>query len=209
MDQVKTGKFIAQCRKEKNMTQAQLAERMGVSDRAVSKWETGRSLPDSGIMLELTETLGINVNELLTGERISMENYQKTAENNLIKMREQEEAANRILLKLEVVIGVLATVSFLAFALLASLPAFEHTALRVVLLVLGFAIFIFGVYYALWIERTAGYYECKNCGHRYVPSMWDVLWAVHIGRTRKLRCPSCGVRCWHKKVLAQGKEEER
>lgn len=67
MDQIQIGKFIAACRKEKGMTQAQLAEKMGVSDRAVSKWETGKNMPDSSIMLELCSELGITVNDLLNG----------------------------------------------------------------------------------------------------------------------------------------------
>ena len=73
MDQIKIGKFIASCRKEEGMTQAELAEKLGISDRAVSKWETGKSMPDSGIMLELCGFLKINVNELLSGERIMAE----------------------------------------------------------------------------------------------------------------------------------------
>ena len=77
MDQIKIGKFIASCRKEEGMTQAELAEKLGISDRAVSKWETGKSMPDSGIMLELCGFLKINVNELLSGERIMAEFYSK------------------------------------------------------------------------------------------------------------------------------------
>ena len=77
MDSIKIGKFIAEKRKAKNLTQLQLAERLYVTDRAVSKWECGRSLPDSSIMLELCETLDISVNELLTGEEIKMETYNK------------------------------------------------------------------------------------------------------------------------------------
>jgi transcriptional regulator with XRE-family HTH domain len=73
MDQIKIGRFIAERRKEKDLTQAQLAERLNITDRAISKWETGRSLPDSAIMLELCAILGITVHELLCGERISME----------------------------------------------------------------------------------------------------------------------------------------
>jgi len=89
MDQVKIGKFIASCRKEQGMTQAVLADKLGISDRAVSKWETGKSMPDSSIMLELCGYLQINVNELLSGERISMENYDKKAEE---KSASNEEA---------------------------------------------------------------------------------------------------------------------
>ena len=90
MDQVSIGKFISACRKEKGLTQAQLGEKLGVTDRAVSKWETGRSMPDSSIMLELCGLLDITVNELLTGERIQMEDYSKKAEENLIELKKYE-----------------------------------------------------------------------------------------------------------------------
>ena len=75
MDQIKIGKFIAERRKNKNLTQMQLAEKLGITDRAVSKWENGKAMPDSAIMLELCDTLEISVNDLLHGEVISMENY--------------------------------------------------------------------------------------------------------------------------------------
>lgn len=77
MNQEEIGKFIAKCRKGKNLTQAQLAEKLNITDRAVSKWENGKSMPDSSIMLELCEILGITVNELLSGEKITMENSEK------------------------------------------------------------------------------------------------------------------------------------
>ena len=95
MDQINIGKFIASCRKEQGMTQAVLAEKLGISDRAISKWETGKSMPDSGIMLELYELLKINVNELLSGERIMAEAYDKRAEENLLAMRREVEEKNR------------------------------------------------------------------------------------------------------------------
>lgn len=75
MDQERIGKFIASCRKEQNLTQANLAEKLGITDRAVSKWETGRSLPDASIMPELCAILDININELFSGERIGMDQY--------------------------------------------------------------------------------------------------------------------------------------
>ena len=78
MDQLKIGKFIAECRKQKNLTQMQLAEKLGITDKAISKWERGIAMPDTSIMLELCDILSISVNELLSGEKISMENNQKT-----------------------------------------------------------------------------------------------------------------------------------
>ena len=77
MEQVKIGKFIAECRKKKNLTQMQLAEKLNITDRAISKWETGKGMPDSSIMLELCNELDISVNELLSGELIDMKNYNK------------------------------------------------------------------------------------------------------------------------------------
>ena len=91
MNQVEIGKFIAKCRKEKKLTQAQLAEKLNITDRAVSKWETGKSMPDSSIMLELCEILGITVNELLSGEEIDMESYEKKADENLISLKRKDE----------------------------------------------------------------------------------------------------------------------
>ena len=94
MNQTEIGQFIAKCRKEKELTQAQLAEKLNITDRAVSKWETGKSMPDSSIMLELCGILGITVNELFSGEKVNMENveiYQKRADENLIELKKRDE----------------------------------------------------------------------------------------------------------------------
>lgn len=91
MNQVEIGKFIASCRKEKGFTQVQLAEKLNITDRAVSKWETGKSMPDSSIMLELCDLLGITVNELLSGERIEMDHYEEKVNQNLIELKKKDE----------------------------------------------------------------------------------------------------------------------
>ena len=80
MNLIKIGKFIADCRKEKNITQQELADKMYITDRAVSKWERGLSLPDADKMLDLCNILDINVNELLNGEKINMKDYNKKTE---------------------------------------------------------------------------------------------------------------------------------
>lgn len=95
MDQIKIGAFIAACRKEKQLTQAQLAEKLNITDRAVSKWETGRSMPDSSIMLELCEILEIKVNELLSGEKIDTDAYTQSAEDNLMILKRKDENSIR------------------------------------------------------------------------------------------------------------------
>ena len=204
MDQIKIGKFIAWKRKEQNLTQAQLAKKLGITDRAVSKWETGKSLPDASIMLEMCALLGITVNDLLCGEVVSMENYNEQMENSLIEMIKQKERADKRLLTMEIVIGL--TSSIFLFAMLAVGIIFmtlEKPIWAFILPVgIGFVQFIICMAFALRIEQVAGYYECRKCGHRYVPSYKAVSLAMHTGRMRYMKCPKCGKKSWQKKVIS-------
>lgn len=83
MDQEKIGKFICKCRKEKNMTQANLAERIGVTEKSVSNWENGRNMPDLSLFKPLCSELGITINDLMSGEKIKKEEYQEKLEENI------------------------------------------------------------------------------------------------------------------------------
>lgn len=209
MNQLKIGKFIAEKRKNQKMTQAQLAEKLGVTDRAVSKWETGKSLPDASIMLELCALLDITVNDLLSGEVVSVENYNKQMENSLIEMIRQKERSDKRLLTMEIVIGLTSTI-FL-FAMLAVGIIFMTLEKPIWAFILpvgvGFVQFIICMAFALRIEQVAGYYECRECGHRYVPSYKDVNLAMHMGRMRYMKCPKCGKKSWQKKVISDIKPE--
>ena len=202
MDQVKIGKFIAERRKKVNLTQMQLAEKLNITDRAVSKWETGKAMPDSSIMLDLCDVLGISVNDLLCGEVITMDNYNKELENNLLDMIKQKEQADKRLLSVEVFIGITATIVLFALIFVAAFIQME-TWLKISLIVFGFILFLAGCFYALRIEQVAGYYECKHCKHRYVPTYKAVNMAMHMGRTRYMLCPKCGKKSWQKKVLSK------
>ena len=202
MDQVKIGKFIADCRKKTNLTQMQLAEKLNITDRAISKWETGKSMPDSSIMLELCDILGISVNDLLCGEIVTMANYNKELENNLLEIIKQKEQADKRLLSIEVFIGITAIIVLFALIFVAAFIQME-TWLRISLIVFGFILFWAGCFYALRIEQVAGYYECEHCKHRYVPTYKAVNMAMHMGRTRYIRCPQCGKKSWQKKVLSK------
>ena len=202
MDQIKIGKFIAERRKNANMTQMQLAEKLGITDRAVSKWETGKAMPDSSIMVELCDILGITVNDLLCGEIITMENRNKEIEENMLELIRQKEQSDRWLLKLEVVVGVVVTAILLVLCVVASYVQMEDW-LRILLIVIGFLPLMIVLPFLLKIEQVAGYYECKHCKHRYVPAFKAVNLAPHMGRTRKLQCPECGKKSWHKKVLTK------
>ena len=202
MDQIKIGKFIAERRKEVNLTQSQLAEKLGITDRAVSKWENGKAMPDSGIMLDLCKELKISVNELLSGEVLEMNNYNEKAEQNLLEMKREKEQSDKRLLSMEIVIGVLISIVFFALIFIASFVEMEDW-LRITLIITGFIPFIIMIPFAIRIEQMAGYYECQECHHKYIPTYWSVLWAPHMGRTRHMRCPECGKKSWQKKVISK------
>ena len=205
MDQSKIGRFIADRRKAQGMTQMQLAERLGITDRAVSKWETGRSMPDASVMLALCGILKITVNDLLCGEAVSMENYKDRTEENLLEMVRAKEAADRRLLSLEVVSGVV-SVLFL-FAMIAVGTVFmtmgQPQWMFFVPVAAGMIQFIAVALYALRIEQVAGYYVCAKCGHRYVPTYGSVSMAMHMSRTRYMKCPECGKWSWQKKSVSR------
>ena len=202
MDQIKIGKFIAEQRKKNHLTQRQLAERLDITDRAVSKWENGRAMPDSSIMLTLCEILDITVNDLLCGEVVTVENYNKEMEKNLIEMAKKKEEADKRLLFLEVVAGVISTAVFLTLALIAGFVPMEEW-LQIVLILVGFAPLLLLVPFMLKIEQSAGYYVCAKCGHKHVPTYKSVFFAMHMGRTRYMKCPACGKRSWQKKVISK------
>ena len=204
MDLIKIGKFIAECRKAKNLTQLQLAEALYVTDRAVSKWENGRSLPDSSIMLELCKCLDITVNDLLCGEKVNMENYNNEIEANLLQMIKEKEEADKRLLRLEIIFGIFGIITCLSLIMLGSLLNIE-TWLRIVLIVGGFVFLVPLCLLLIGIEQKAGYYVCPNCGEKYIPTYKRVLFALHINRTRYMKCPKCGKKGWHKKIISKSK----
>jgi len=199
MNPAKIGKFIAECRKAKNLTQAQLAEKLCITDRAVSKWENGRSLPDTMLMLDLCKVLEINVNDLLNGEMV-MDNYKEKAEELLLEMAKQKAASDKRLLFCEILIGVFGIIILLVAAIMASYVQMEEW-LRIIIVILGLIPLLVATPFMLKIEQVAGYYECKECGHRYVPEYKSVLWAPHMGRTRKMKCPKCNKKTWQKKAI--------
>ena len=200
MDQVKIGKFISECRKKENLTQSKLAEMLGITDRAVSKWENGRSLPDSGLMLDLCKILKISVNDLLSGEVVMMDEQNKMNEQFLIEMVKQKETNDKRMLELEIAIGVLSAIILLGFTFIAAYIPMKDW-IRALLIVLGFVFGIIGFCIALRIEQVAGYYKCKKCGHKHVPTYSAVFLAMHYGRSRYMKCPKCGKYSYQKKVI--------
>lgn len=202
MDQIKIGKFIAECRKKNNLTQMKLAEKLNITDRAISKWENGKAMPDSSIMLDLCNELNISVNDLLSGEIIGKDVYNEKIEQNLYDMIKQKERSDKRLLTMEIVMGVLISIVFFSLVFIASFAEIKSW-LRITLIITGFIPFIVMIPFAIRIEQTAGYYECQICHNKYIPKYSSVLWAMHINRTRYMKCPKCNKRSWQKKVISK------
>jgi len=200
MDLVKIGKFIAARRKEAGLTQAQLAEKLNLTDRAVSKWETGRAMPDSSVMLKLCEALSITVNDLLCGEALPEKPLSEEARETILALVKAKEESDQKLLFAEVVLVLLAILPVTAAAV--AVKAYPVEEWKAALILLASLIPLLTVLpFSLRIEQTAGYYRCKHCGHCHVPSYKSIWMAMHMGRTRYLKCPECRRKSWHKKVL--------
>ena len=200
MDQRKIGSFIAECRKKQNLTQMQLAEHLGITDRAVSKWENGRAMPDSSIMLDLCKILEISVNDLLSGEKISMENNEQKNEQLLLDMAKELEQKNKTIWTSMWAIMIVSMTALIAGLLIAALLIPEGVWQLVTILGIC-VVFLIPCFYALKLEVSVGAYKCKNCGCEIVPTYMQALNAMHMGTTRYLMCPKCNKRTWCKKVL--------
>ena len=200
MDQIKIGKFIAECRKNANLTQMQLSEKLGITDKAISKWERGISMPDTSIMLELCDILGISVNELLSGEKIQMENNDQKNEQLLLEMAKELEKKNKTIWNAMWAIMTVSIIGLLGGLVLVALFIPEGPWMLVAILSLC-VVFLIPCFYALKLEVSVGAYKCKNCGYEIVPTYKQALNAMHRGTTRYLKCPNCNKRTWCKKVL--------
>ncbi len=200
MDQIKIGRFITERRKSENFTQAQLAERLNITDRAVSKWETGKAMPDTSIMLELCDILCISVNELLSGEKIKMENNKQKNEQLLFDMAKELEKKNKTIWSSMWAIMIVSMTALFAGIFIAAFLIPE--GIWQLITILGICVvFLVPCFYALKLEVSVGAYKCKNCGHEIVPTYMEALNAMHRGTTRYLKCPKCNKRTWCKKVL--------
>ena len=199
MNLIKIGRFIADCRKNKKLTQSQLAEKLNITDKAVSKWERGVSLPDASIMLELCDILDISVNELLNGEKIEMENDNQKNEQVLLEITKELQQKNKTIWKnmwmilFVSMIGLLAVVSVGSFLI-------PEGVWQYVVIIVGCVVFLIPCFYALKLEVSVGAYKCKKCGNEIVPTYFEALNAMHMGTTRYLKCPKCNKRSWCKKV---------
>ena len=200
MNQIKIGKFIAERRKLVGLTQMQLADKLGITDKAVSKWERGIAMPDTSIMLELCDILRISVNELLSGEKINMENNNQKNEQLLLDMAKELEKKNKTIWASMWAIMLVSMTALFAGIFIAAFLIPEGVWQLITILCVC-VVFLIPCFYALKLEVSVGAYKCKNCGHEIVPTYSEALNAMHMGFTRYLKCPKCNKRTWCKKVL--------
>ena len=204
MDQIKTGKFIAALRRGMGLTQRELAEKLLVSDKTVSKWECGNGLPEVSLMLPLCRVLGITVNELLSGERLENESYQAHAEENMTALL-RERTENKRKLLLEFIVILITMLSSVTIILLSGLLALG-TPLRILLIVIAFVVMVGGIAVAAVLEMTSGYFECPRCGTYFLPTKTAYVMGMHTITRRHLRCPHCGERSWCRRRLSRKTE---
>ena len=200
MNQIKIGKFIAERRKLVELTQMQLADQLGITDKAVSKWERGIAMPDTSLMLQLCGILRISVNELLNGEKIDMENNDQKNEQLLLDMAKELAKKNKtIWTSMWFIMGV--SMAALLAAIFIARFFIPEGVWQLVTVLGACVVFLIPCFYALKLEVSVGAYKCQNCGHEIVPTYSEALNAMHMGFTRYLKCPKCNKRTWCKKVL--------
>ena len=199
MDQIKIGKFIAECRKKQNLTQAQLAEKLDITDRAISKWETGKAMPDSDIMLDLCDILGIKVNELLCVEMIEIEHKDEQLNELIFQMAKNEERYHKRLLHSAYVIIATSLTALICLMSLISL-LIPECGFQEFLIIVSVILFIIPCMIALKFKAETGYYECKNCQHMFVPNYKEIAVLMQTPTRRLLKCTKCGKWTWCKKL---------
>ena len=190
MDQIRIGKFIAESRKSRNLTQRQLADALSISDKTISKWECGKGLPEVSLMLPLCAALDITVNDLLSGEKVSSTDYQKKAEGNMMNlMKENEENKKRM--ALSIITGAITVIAVYALIIIAAFIDLP-TIVRIILIMFSVAVGIAGIAATAMLDIKAGYFECPYCKELFVPSMDEYIKSYHTFTKRRLTCPKCG-----------------
>lgn len=202
MDQKRIGAFIAQCRKEKNLTQIQLAERLEITNQAVSKWENGRGMPDVSLLQPLCDILGISLNELFSGEHISAEEYRGKAEENISNLFKEKQIANlkpvKYLFSICANVALLVTVIELGVGLVGNF--FNATILKPMLINVSVWLILFLVSTGKLLYDKKKLKNLKQSGICMDSEIEDIIPAVWI---RVANYTSCRIVC---RFVYEGKE---
>lgn len=203
MNQIEIGRFIAQQRKNKQYTQRQLSDILGISDKTISKWECGNGFPEVSLLLPLCNELDITVNELLSAKQLSSDNYKQKAEENIMNLIKEREA-NKHNWKLMITTGVISVIAFLTIIMIVVFyTEVMSVTVKIMLVAIACGILTVGIYTAMQGERRIGYYKCPKCNEKFIPSFKEYVYGLHKLSTRKLICPSCRVKSYCKKVMSK------
>ncbi len=206
MDQIRSGRLIAEERKKKGYTQRQLAEKLNISDKTISKWECGNGFPEVSLLLPLCDELGITVNDLLSGEIVPREDYQKKAENNMVEMIREREA-NKKQFTLTLLLGGVSLAAFLTLLIVVCVYTdVIPLTVKLILLAIACVIFTVGVTAVMEGQRKIGYYQCEKCGETFVPGFGTHLLGFNMVSRRFMKCPCCQKRAWCRKVMEKAQK---
>lgn len=194
MDQIKIGRFIKAVRKEKSFTQRELAEKLNISEKTVSKWETGNGLPEVSLMLPLCKILSVNVNELLSGEKLDEKRYYEKAEENILSLvtDRTDPKVKAIVAAVSCITSLLLSLAIVLTASFAEMPTWA----RILLIAAALASIVCEIALVLLVAVNTEIFECDKCGEKFVPSLSAYILGPHTFRRRYLKCPHCGKKSW-------------
>lgn len=201
MDQKRIGAFISERRRAQNLTQRQLADILSISDKTVSKWECGNGMPEVGLMLPLCKTLGIHVNELLSGECLNELRYCEKAEDNILDLLKDRTSAKTkvIVTAISVALTVVSALTLILIAAFITMPVWT----RFLLIGIVAAIVIADVALVVLIHVNTEIFECAACGEKFVPTLSEYIMGLQAMNHRRLKCPHCGKKCWNRSRLRE------
>ena len=206
MDQIRSGRLIAEERKKKGYTQRQLAEKLNISDKTISKWECGNGFPEVSLLLPLCDELGITVNDLLSGEIVPREDYLEKAENNMVEMIREREA-NKKQFTLTLLLGGVSLAAFLTLLIVVCVYTdVIPLTVKLILLAIACVIFTVGVTAVMEGQRKIGYYQCEKCGETFVPGFRTHVLGLNMVSRRFMKCPCCQKRAWCRKVMEKAQK---
>ncbi len=198
MDTIKIGQFIKSLRKENSLTQREVAERLNVSEKTISKWETGNGMPEISLMMPLCKLFGISINELLSGKRLDEKQYVEKAEENMACLVDRTTPRKKIIIT--TISCILVILSSLALVLIS---AIFITQIWLKFVVIGIALIVVfaDISVILLVAVSTEIYKCEKCGEKFIPTLTAYLLAPHTFQKRYLKCPHCGKKSWNNSHL--------
>ncbi len=194
MDQTKTGRFIKEQRKQTGFTQRELAEALNISEKTISKWETGNGMPEVSLMLPLCKKLNITVNELLSGEKLDEKHYIEKAEENIVSLASDrtKPITKTVIAAVSCILSILLSMAIVLTASFVEMPSWAH----IVLISAAFVLIFCNIALVLVVAVNTEIFTCDKCGEKFVPSLSAYILGPHTFLRRYLKCPHCGKRSW-------------